>query len=156
MKNAFACLSEMAQIVGNLCNNVHVRVHAPTAKNTTLHRSSIHSDNDADPKHNKTRQFCAHLDQYRNCLFRLLRVCGCDRLILVGPQGNRSWQLLVVVGLVNVLRQSNEETRRPVMSVVLNRALGREPRVHRGRRWADFRENRVHGRLPVVCACVRW
>ena len=65
----------------DLCNNEHVRIHTRTAKNTTLHRSSMHSDNDTDPKHDKTRQFRGHLDQYRNCLSCLLRVCGCDLLI---------------------------------------------------------------------------
>ena len=34
---------------------------------------------------------------------------------------------LVFAVLVNVLQESNEETRRPVMSVVLNRAPEREP-----------------------------
>ena len=74
VKIASACLSEMAHIVGILCRNVHVRIHTRTAKNMTLHHPSVHSGTDTDRKHNKSRQFRTHLDQSRNCLFRILRV----------------------------------------------------------------------------------
>ena len=59
----------MIQIVENCCNNGHVRIHTRMVKNTTLHHPSMNSDNDTDPKHNKTCQFRARMDQYRNCLW---------------------------------------------------------------------------------------
>ena len=100
----------------------------------------MHSDNGTDPKHCKTHhQFRAHLDQSRNCLFRLLRVCGCALLIpcwsprgwVVAKLGRRwTWKLWratcrrasrpvpsprTVGGqaavFVNVLRQSSEDIR---------------------------------------------
>ena len=57
----------------NLCDKGHVRIHTRTPKNTTLHHPSMHSDNDTDPKHSKSRQVPTHVDQPRNCLSRLLR-----------------------------------------------------------------------------------
>ena len=49
---------------------------------------------------------------------------------------------------LNVLRQSSEETRRHVLcrwkpTAFDASALGRDPRIHRGRAWANFSENRV-------------
>ena len=49
------------QILRILCDNGLVRIHSRTAKNTTLHHPSMHSDNDTDPTHNKSRQFRTHL-----------------------------------------------------------------------------------------------
>ena len=71
MKDAFACLSEMAQIVVFLWTCAHS--HTNTHRNTPLHHPPMHSDNDTDPKHNNHVNFRTHLDQSRNCLFRLLR-----------------------------------------------------------------------------------
>ena len=98
VKNAFACSSETAQIAGNISNNAHLRVNTRTPRNTTLHRSSIHSDNDTDPKHNKTRQSRTHLDQSRYCLL-LLVACQWMRPIesfLTNKQTGRgsSWSSL--------------------------------------------------------------
>ena len=88
VKNGFACLSEMSQIVGFLCNtNSQEHDVAP----------SIHALRQRhDPKHNKSRQFRTHLDQYRNCLFRLFAcVSGCTLLIPCwSTKWNGSWQSL--------------------------------------------------------------
>ena len=98
--NAFAYLSEMSQIVGIWCNHGHVRIHTRRAKSTTLHHPSMHSDNYTDPKHNKSRPFRTHLDQSRNCLYRIFCV-SVDALcwFFVGQRGSGLWQLLVVAGL---------------------------------------------------------
>ena len=75
-KNAFVVLSEMVQFVGISCFNGHMRIRTRTSRNTTLHHPSMNSDTDTDPKHDKSRQFRAHLDQSRNCLFCILLVSG--------------------------------------------------------------------------------
>ena len=49
------------------------------------------------PKHNKSRQFRTHLDQSRNCLYPLSRVCGYALLNFFGQQGNGSWQRLEIL-----------------------------------------------------------
>ena len=75
-----------------------MRIHTRTAKNTTLHHPSVHSDSDTDPKHNKSRHFRTHLDQSRNCLHLLPRVCGCALLNLLlvnkGVGRGSSWSSL--------------------------------------------------------------
>ena len=57
---AFACLSNMVHIVGNMRNSAHLRSHTRTPRNTTLHHPSTHSDNDSDPTHNKSHEFRRH------------------------------------------------------------------------------------------------
>ena len=63
-----------------------------------LHHPSTHSDNDTDPKHNKTRQLRAQLDQYRNCLFRFsacLWMRSVDSLLVNKRMGRgSSWSSL--------------------------------------------------------------
>ena len=146
-----------------------MRIHTRTLRNTTLDHPSTHSDNDTDPKHNTCCQFRKHLDQSHNCLYLLLRVSGCALLILrwstkewlVAALGRRwTWRLGQVGGcycqglwvakaavIVKALRPSSEEIQLHVMSVVLRafdaRALGRDPRNHRGGTWANFSEHRV-------------
>ena len=58
----------------------------------------MHSDSDTDPTHNKSRHFRTHLDQSRNCLHLLPRVCGCALLNLLlvnkGVGRGSSWSSL--------------------------------------------------------------
>ena len=65
-----------------LCNDGHVRIHIRTAKNTTLHHPSMHSDNDTDRKNNKTRQIPYTSWISLAMLYPLSRVCGCALLNL--------------------------------------------------------------------------
>ena len=70
-KNTFACLSEMVQIVGILCINIHVRIHTRTPRNTTLHHPSTHCDKDTAQN---TSNHCKSVHIWiksRNCLFRV-------------------------------------------------------------------------------------
>ena len=61
----------MVQIVRIVNESGHVRIHTPTPREATLHHPSTHSDSDTDPKHIKSRQFRAHLDQSPNFWFLL-------------------------------------------------------------------------------------
>ena len=92
----FAFLSEVVQIVCKLCNKGHLRSHTRTARNTTLHHPSVHSDNDTDPKHKQSSQFRAHLDPCRNCSCPLARVCGCG--LLIPCFSTRDWVVVEQVG----------------------------------------------------------
>ena len=81
VKNAFACLSELAQIVGicSMMDTCAITHEHPRTRRCTTHPGTFH--NDTDPKHNNSRQFRTHLDQSRNSLVRLLRFSGCALLI---------------------------------------------------------------------------
>ena len=68
----------MIQIVRISCDSGHVRIHRRTHRNTTLHHPSTHSDNDTDPKHIKSLHFRSHLDESRNCLFRVSAMSRCS------------------------------------------------------------------------------
>ena len=129
-----------------------MRIHTRAPKNTTLHHPSMHPDTDTDQNTTKSRQFLTHLDQSRNCLYLLSRITGCALLILCWS--TRDWVVAALfrrwtwklwratcrragrrvpsprtVGgqaavFVNVLRQSSEETRRHVLSVVYLQSKG--------------------------------
>ena len=71
VKNAFACLTELAEIVGicsmmDTCAFTHEH---PRTRRCTIHPRTLHDD--TAPKHNNSRQFRTHLEQFLNSLVRL-------------------------------------------------------------------------------------
>ena len=141
-------------------------------KNTTMHHPLMHSDTDTDSKHNKSRQFRTHQDQSRTCFFRLVRgcpqlnLCWSTREWVVAALGRRwTWRLwratcrrasrrvsspwtvggqAAVFGTVLPQASGSSSTScQPCCEAFDARALGRDPRAHRGITWANFRENRV-------------